>query len=44
VPQLALDDVQRHAFPRHLDGMRVTQLMRRKAPPQTGLDRVRRSC
>ncbi|MEA2243233.1 MAG: hypothetical protein QOD24_2789 [Solirubrobacteraceae bacterium] len=39
VPQLALDDVQRHAFPRHLDGMRVTQLKWRKAPPHTDLGR-----
>jgi hypothetical protein len=37
MPQLALDDVQRHALPRHLDRVRVTQLMRREAPPHASL-------
>jgi hypothetical protein len=34
--ELALDDVQRHALAGHLDGVCVTQLMRREAPPQAG--------
>ncbi len=33
--ELALDDEQGHALARHLDGVRVAQLMRRKAPPHT---------
>jgi hypothetical protein len=33
VPELALDDDQRHAFAGHLDGVRVAQLVRREAPP-----------
>src|SRR4051794_1635595 len=33
--ELSLDDVQRHALPGHLDRVRVTELMRRKAPPHT---------
>src|SRR5215218_7882646 len=35
--ELALDDVERHAFPGELDGVGVAQLMRRKAPPDTRL-------
>jgi hypothetical protein len=38
VAELALDDVERHAFAGKLDGVGVAQLMRRKTPPQTGLD------
>ena len=37
VPQLALDDVQRHALARHLDRVRVTQLMRSEASPHSRL-------
>jgi len=37
VPELALDDVQRHAFTGELDGVGVAQLMRRKAPPHARL-------
>ena len=37
VAELALDDVQRHAFAGKFDGVGVAQLMRRKAPPHTGL-------
>src|SRR5918995_2160059 len=37
VPELALDDDQRHALARHLDGMRVAELVRRKAPTHPGL-------
>jgi hypothetical protein len=37
VSELALDDVQRRALAGHLDGVCVTQLMRREAPPQSGL-------
>lgn len=36
MPELALDDVQGHALTGHLDGVRVPQLMRRKAPPHAG--------
>jgi hypothetical protein len=32
VPELALDDEQRHAFPGHLDGVCVPELVRREAP------------
>ena len=39
VAELALDDDQRHALARQLDGVRVAQLVRRKAPPDTGRDR-----
>src|SRR5215207_897208 len=37
VAELALDDDQRHAFAGHLDGMRVAELVRRKAPTHPGL-------
>jgi hypothetical protein len=37
VAELALDDDERHTLTRHLDGVRVTQLVRREAPPHTGL-------
>jgi hypothetical protein len=33
VPELALDDDQRQAFVRHLNGVRVSVLMRREPPP-----------
>ena len=33
VSELALDDDQRHSFMRHLDGVRMTELMRREPPP-----------
>ena len=36
MPELALDDDQRHALAGHLDGMRVTELMRREALAHTG--------
>src|SRR3990170_1404456 len=39
VAELALDDDQRHALAGHLDGVRVAQLVRRKAPPYAGLAR-----
>ena len=35
--ELALDDVERHAFASEFDGVGVAQLVRRKAPPHTGL-------
>src|SRR4051812_46250099 len=38
VPELALDDVERHAFAGELDGVGVAQLVRREAPPDTRLD------
>jgi hypothetical protein len=37
VPELALDHVQRHALARHLDRVRVTQLVRREPAAHTGL-------
>ena len=37
MPELALNDDQRHALAGHLDGVRVAQLVRRKASPHTGL-------
>jgi hypothetical protein len=37
VPELALDDDQRHALAGHLDGMRVAQLVWREASPHPGL-------
>jgi hypothetical protein len=39
VAELALDDDQRDAFARQLDGVGVTELMRCEAPPQAGRDR-----
>ena len=35
--ELALDDDQRHAVAGHLDGVRVPELVRRKASPHAGL-------
>src|SRR4051795_11881920 len=40
VAELALDDDQRNAFARHLDGAGVAQLVRREAPP----DAAERRC
>ena len=37
VAELALDDDQRHALARHLDRVRVAQLVRREASPHAGL-------
>jgi hypothetical protein len=37
VPELPLDDWQRDPFVRHLNGVRMPQLVRREAPPDTGL-------
>ncbi len=34
---LALDDVERDAFPGHLDGVGVAELVRGEAPPYPGL-------
>jgi hypothetical protein len=34
---LALDDDQRHALARHLDGVGVPELVRREASPHAGL-------
>jgi hypothetical protein len=36
VPELALDDDEWDAFAAHLDGVRVTKLMRCEAPAHTG--------
>jgi hypothetical protein len=35
VPELALDDEQRHPFPRHLDGVCVSELVRCEPSPYT---------
>jgi hypothetical protein len=35
VAELTLDDYQRHAFTRHLDGVGVPELVRREAPADT---------
>ena len=35
--QLALNDVQRHALARELERVRMAELMRREAAPDTGL-------
>jgi hypothetical protein len=35
--ELALDDVERHAFTRELERMRVAQLMRREPAPDARL-------
>jgi hypothetical protein len=37
VPELALDDDQRHALAGHLDGVRVADLVRREAAPHGGV-------
>jgi hypothetical protein len=39
--ELALDDVQRHAFSRELDGVGVAQLVPREASPYAGLPALR---
>jgi hypothetical protein len=36
VPELTLDDEQRHALAGHLDGVRVPELMGRKATAHSG--------
>jgi hypothetical protein len=38
VPELALDDGQRHPLARHLDRVRVPQLMRSKPPSHARLN------
>jgi hypothetical protein len=38
VAELTLDQVQRHALARQLHRMRVAELVRREAAPQTRLD------
>jgi hypothetical protein len=38
VAELALDDDQRHALARELDGMRVPELVWRETPPDTGFE------
>jgi hypothetical protein len=37
MPELALDDDQRHALAGHLDGVRVAQLVGREASPHAGV-------
>ena len=37
MPELALDDVDRHSLTSELDGVRVPQLMRREPPTHAGL-------
>jgi hypothetical protein len=39
VPELSLDDDQRHAFAGHLNGMGVAKLMRREATAHAGRPR-----
>ena len=39
VPELPLDDDERHSLMRHLHGMRVTELMGREPSTHTRLDR-----
>jgi hypothetical protein len=41
MPELALDDVDRHSFTRELDRVRVPQLMGREPPPHASVDRQR---
>jgi hypothetical protein len=36
VTELALDDEERHAFVSHLNGMGMTELVRRETPAHTG--------
>src|SRR5215211_1076517 len=38
VAELALDDVQRHALPGHLDGMGVTELVRSETASHSGVE------
>jgi hypothetical protein len=38
VPELALDDQQRDALARHLDGMSVAELVRREPPSLLGCE------
>jgi hypothetical protein len=37
VAKLALNDVERHTLPSHLDGMRVTKLVRSETAPHAGV-------
>jgi hypothetical protein len=37
MPELPLDDRQRDPFVRHLDRVRVSELVRREPPPHPGL-------
>ncbi len=39
MPELTLNDGQRHAFARHLDGVDVAQLMQREPSPNPGARR-----
>lgn len=39
MPELALDDVDRHPLASELDGVRVAQLVGRKSSTHTGLER-----
>ncbi len=39
VAELALDDVQWHTLSSHLDGVGVSKLVGREAPPNAGSDR-----
>jgi nucleotide-binding universal stress UspA family protein len=41
VGELALDDVQRHAFSRELDAVGVAQVVRREASPHAGVPALR---
>jgi hypothetical protein len=38
VTELTLDDIERHAFSSHPDGMRMTELMRREPAPDASLE------
>jgi hypothetical protein len=40
MPELALDHPQRHPFPGELDGVRMTELVRREPAPHPGRRRV----
>jgi hypothetical protein len=39
MPELSLDDDQRHTLARHLDGVSMPELMRGQPPTHTGRDR-----
>jgi hypothetical protein len=39
MPELPLDNRQRNPFVRHLDRVRVPELVRRKPPPHSSLSR-----
>src|SRR2546423_12383416 len=40
MPELALDDRQRHPLPREFDSVRMAELMRREPTAHTGRERV----